>query len=61
MPSKRFKEALKLVDAKKAYPLAEAVQVLKKFPRAKFDETVDLAIKLNGERVRPRFLNFAQP
>lgn len=47
MPSKRFKEALKLVDAKKAYPLAEAVQVLKKFPRAKFDETVDMAIKLN--------------
>ncbi len=47
MPSKRFKEALKLVDAKKTYPLAEAVQVLKKFPRAKFDETVDIAIKLN--------------
>lgn len=46
MPSKRFKEAAKLVDAAKSYPLAEAVDVLKKFPRAKFDESVDLAIKL---------------
>ena len=47
MPSKRFKEALKLVDLEKTYPLTEAVQVLKKFPRAKFDETVDIAIKLS--------------
>ncbi len=46
MPSKRFKEAIKLVDAAKSYPLAAAVDVLKKFPRAKFDESVDLAIKL---------------
>jgi len=47
MPSKRIKEALKLVDSKKAYPLKDAVDVLKKFPRAKFDESVDLAIKLS--------------
>jgi len=47
MPSKRFKEALKGVDAKKTYPLKEGIQVLKKFPRAKFDETVNLAIKLS--------------
>jgi large subunit ribosomal protein L1 len=46
MPSKRFKEAAKLVDAAKSYPLTEAVDVLKKFPHAKFDESVDLAIKL---------------
>ncbi|MBI5395167.1 MAG: 50S ribosomal protein L1 [Verrucomicrobia bacterium] len=44
--SKRFREALKLVDANKAYPLAEAVKVLKKMPRAKLDETVELAFKL---------------
>ena len=47
MPSKRFKEALKLVDRKKAYPLSDAVMVLKNFPRTKFNESVDLAIKLS--------------
>ncbi len=46
MPSKRVKEALKLVDSKKRYPLTEAVEILKKFPHAKFDESVDVAIKL---------------
>ncbi len=47
MASKRFKEALKLVEGKKAYPLTQAVDVLKKFPRTKFDESVDLAFKLS--------------
>src|SRR6201988_5280578 len=46
MPSKRFKKALEVVDAKKAYPLKEAVGVLAKFPKAKFNETVDLAFRL---------------
>jgi large subunit ribosomal protein L1 len=46
MPSKRFKKALELVDAKKAYPLKEAVVVLSKFPKAKFNETIDLAFRL---------------
>src|SRR4029077_7879623 len=46
MPSKRFKKALELVDAKKAYPLKSAVEVLAKFPKAKFNETVDLAFRL---------------
>lgn len=43
---KRYREALKLVDPKKVYPLKEAIGVLKKMPRAKFDETVSLAFKL---------------
>lgn len=47
MPGKRYREALKLVDSKKSYPLAEAVELLTKMPRTKFDETIDLAIKLN--------------
>lgn len=34
------------MDAKKAYPLKEAVSVLVKFPKAKFNETVDLAFRL---------------
>ena len=46
MPSKRFKKALELVDAKKNYPLKDAVVVLAKVPKAKFNETIDLAFKL---------------
>src|SRR5881394_1466418 len=46
MPSKRFKKALELVDKKKSYPLKSAVEVLTKFPKAKFNETIDLAFRL---------------
>ena len=46
MPSKRYKKALELVDGKKAYPLKAAVDVLAKFPKAKFNETIDLAFRL---------------
>jgi large subunit ribosomal protein L1 len=46
MPSKRFKKALEVVGGKKAYPLKDAVGVLTKFPKAKFNETVDLAFRL---------------
>jgi ribosomal protein L1 len=46
MPSKRYKKALEAVDGKKTYPLKEAVGVLAKFPKAKFNETIDLAFRL---------------
>jgi len=46
MPSKRYKKALEVVDAKKAYALKDAVGVLAKFPKAKFNETIDLAFRL---------------
>jgi large subunit ribosomal protein L1 len=46
MPSKRYKKAATLVDGKKAYPLKSAVEVLAKFPKAKFNETVDIAFRL---------------
>ena len=46
MPSKRYKKALELVDAKKSYLLKAAVEMLAKFPKAKFNETVDLAFRL---------------
>src|SRR6516162_5241313 len=46
MPSKRFKKAREIVDGKKSYPLKSAVEVLTKFPKAKFNETVDLAFRL---------------
>ncbi|MFN7140477.1 MAG: 50S ribosomal protein L1 [Limisphaerales bacterium] len=44
--SKRYRKALELVDANKSYPLKNAVDVLTKFPKAKFVENVDLAFKL---------------
>jgi large subunit ribosomal protein L1 len=44
--SKRYKKALEQVDAKQTYPLKSAVEVLAKFPKAKFNETVEVAFKL---------------
>jgi large subunit ribosomal protein L1 len=44
--SKRYRKALEAVDAQKAYTLKSAVEVLGKFSRAKFNESVDLAFKL---------------
>src|SRR5881296_3171456 len=46
MPSKRYRKAVELVDSNKLYPLKSAVEVLTKFPKAKFSETVDLAFRL---------------
>ena len=46
MGSKRYEQAATLVDRKKAYPLEEAVALLKEMPKAKFDETVELSISL---------------
>jgi large subunit ribosomal protein L1 len=46
MPSKRYKKGIELVEAKKLYPLQSAVEVLGKFPKAKFNETIDMAFKL---------------
>ena len=46
MPSKRFKKALELVEGHKSYPLKSALEILHKFPKAKFNESVDIAFKL---------------
>ena len=43
---KRYEEALKLVDASKLYEAKEALELVEKFPKAKFDETVELHVKL---------------
>jgi large subunit ribosomal protein L1 len=45
-PSKRYRKALEHVDKKVYYPLKSAVEVLAKFPKAKFNETVEVAFKL---------------
>jgi len=44
--SKRLKKVNELVDRAKAYELKEAVSLVKKTASAKFDETIDLSIKL---------------
>ncbi len=44
--SKRYRSAQKVADLSKEYSLAEAVSILGKFPKAKFDETVELSFKL---------------
>lgn len=46
MPSKRYRKALEAVDAKKVYSLKAAVEVVSKFPKAKFNETIDVAFRL---------------
>ncbi|QUH25428.1 50S ribosomal protein L1 [Serpentinicella alkaliphila] len=43
---KKYLEAMKLVDKTKAYGLAEAVELAKKTAVAKFDETIELHLKL---------------
>ena len=44
--SKRYRNAVKVADLAKEYPLPEAVEILNKFPKAKFDETVELSFAL---------------
>lgn len=44
--SKRNQEIAKLVTLGKAYSLQDAIDLLKKVPPAKFDESVELALKL---------------
>jgi len=44
--SKRYRSAIKVADLTKQYPLQEAVEILAKFPKAKFDETVELSFRL---------------
>jgi large subunit ribosomal protein L1 len=44
--SKRLKAAYDAVDRNKAYPLAEAAALVKDNAKAKFDETIEIAINL---------------
>ncbi|CUI17321.1 50S ribosomal protein L1 [Candidatus Protochlamydia naegleriophila] len=45
-PSKRTREIAKSVDATKAYSVKEAVDILKKCLPVKFDQTVEVSLKL---------------
>ncbi len=45
--SKRFQELLKKVDLEKQYNMEEALSNIKNLASAKFDETIEIALKLN--------------
>ena len=44
--SKRYRSAIQVADLTKEYPLKDAVEILSKFPKAKFDETVEISFRL---------------
>lgn len=44
--NKKQKEAIKIIDLQRKYPLEEAILKLQECPKAKFDESVDISIKL---------------
>ena len=44
--SKRYAESLKLVDSAKEYDIKEALDIIEKMPKTKFDQTVELHVKL---------------
>ena len=44
--SKRYAESSKLVDKTKEYEIKEALDIIEKMPKPKFDETVELHVKL---------------
>lgn len=43
---KRYRTAAEKVDARKSYPIAEAVTLLKSLPAPKFDQTVTISFRL---------------
>jgi large subunit ribosomal protein L1 len=44
--SRRFRKCLEMVDRAKAYPINEAMELLKKAPSARFQEAVEVAVRL---------------
>src|SRR5512134_3539011 len=44
--SRRYNEASKLIDPGKEYSLEDAVTLLKKLPKAKFDESIEVSVRL---------------
>ncbi len=44
--TKRYAESAKLIDKTKEYEIKEALDIIEKMPKPKFDETVELHVKL---------------
>jgi large subunit ribosomal protein L1 len=47
--SKRFREIAKLYKSEKSYTLQEAIEILKKCPPTKFDQSVEMSLKTGVE------------
>ncbi|MCD6412629.1 MAG: 50S ribosomal protein L1 [Elusimicrobia bacterium] len=47
MKGKKYEQSAKTFDRGKVYPLEEGIKILKGFVKAKFDETVEVHIRLN--------------
>lgn len=45
--SKRMKEAVKIANRNDVHPLKDAISILSKYPKVKFDETVEMHFHLN--------------
>jgi large subunit ribosomal protein L1 len=45
-PGKRYRESAAKIDRTRAYPIEEAVEILKSFPPSKFDETIEFSASL---------------
>jgi large subunit ribosomal protein L1 len=45
-PSKRIREIAKSLDVQKTYSMKDAIDILKKCPTVKFDQTVEVSLKL---------------
>ena len=48
-PTKKYRASLEVADLSKEYSIAEAVDILYKFPKAKFDETIELSLRLSAD------------
>ena len=46
---KKYLESKKLIEENKLYDPAEAISLVKQTGKAKFDETVELSIRLGGD------------
>ena len=44
--AKRYAECEKLIEKKKEYDIAEALKIIEKMPKPKFDETLELHVRL---------------
>ncbi len=44
---KKYQEAIKLVERTKTYPLSEAIELAKKTAHTRFDETLELHLRMN--------------
>lgn len=51
-PSKRIREIAKSLDVQKTYNLKDAIDILKKCPPVKFDQTVGISLKLGVDSRR---------